>query len=107
VSDRAKLAVASGDGRMSELFENLQAGDDLVEQFDQEFRRGLMDQAVAFVRPRVSPRMWDAFRLTALEGCSGASVAAQLDMTVSHVYVAKSKVRKLIREEVRRLEASE
>jgi RNA polymerase sigma factor (sigma-70 family) len=107
VSDRTRLGVGSGDSRLSELFDNLHAGDELVEQIDQEFRRGLMDQAVAFVRPRVSPRIWDAFRLTALEGQSGAAVAAQLEMQVSHVYVAKSKVKKLIRDEIRRLEASE
>ena len=51
--------------------------------------------------------MWDAFRLTALEGHSGSRVAVQLEMKVSHVYVAKSKVKKLIRDEIRRLEASE
>jgi RNA polymerase sigma factor (sigma-70 family) len=107
VSDRKRQGVGSGDSRISELFENLAAGDELADRLDQEFRRALMDQAVALVRPRVAPRTWDAFRLTALEGRTGAAVAAQLEMKVAHVYVAKSEIKNMIREEIRRLETSE
>ena len=53
---------------MEELLESLQAGDELVEQLDMEFRREVMDRAMERVRQRVSERTWDAFRLTALEG---------------------------------------
>jgi RNA polymerase sigma-70 factor (ECF subfamily) len=55
----------------------------------------------------VAPRTWDAFRLTALEGCSGAAVAAQLQMKIARVYVAKNEIKTMIREEVRRLEGIE
>jgi hypothetical protein len=61
-----------------------------VQHLEEEFRRELMDQAMVRVRPRVAPRTWDAFRLTALEGCSGAAGAAQLAIKVARVYVAKS-----------------
>ncbi len=44
------------------------------------------------VRPRVAPKTWDAFRLTALEGCSGATAAARLGMKITRVYGAKSEV---------------
>jgi RNA polymerase sigma factor (sigma-70 family) len=107
VSDRKRQGVGSGDSRIGELFENLEAGDELADRLDQEFRRALMDQAVALVRPRVAPRTWDAFRLTALEGRTGAAVAAQLEMKVAHVYVAKSEIKNMIREEIRRLETRE
>ena len=70
VGDRKRSGVASGDSRMSELLENIQAGDGLVEQLEEEFRRELMDEAMARVQPRVAQWTWDAFRLTALEGCS-------------------------------------
>jgi hypothetical protein len=66
-----------------------------------------MDQAMALVRKRVEPRTWDAFRLTALEGCSGAAVAAQLEMKIARVYVAKSEVKAMIRREIRKLEGTE
>ena len=62
---------------------------------------------MAIVRPRVALRTWDAFRLTALEGCSGAAAAAQLEMKVARVYVAKSEVKKMIQDEIRKLEGIE
>jgi RNA polymerase sigma factor (sigma-70 family) len=107
VDERKRVGVGSGDSRMGELFGSLEAGDDLVQHLEEEFRRELMDQAMVRVRPRVAPRTWDAFRLTALEGCSGAAVAAQLAMKVARVYVAKSEVKQMIREEIRKLETTE
>jgi hypothetical protein len=91
---------------MREFFENLEA-DDLVHQLEEQFRRELMDQAMPRVRPRVAARTWDAFRLTALEGCSGIAVAAQLELKVARVYVARSEVKKMIQEDVRKLEGIE
>jgi RNA polymerase sigma factor (sigma-70 family) len=99
--------IASGDSRLREFFESLEAGDDLVRHLEEEFHRELMDQAMTLVRPRVAQRTWDAFRLTALEGCSGAATAAQLEMKVAHVYVAKNEVKEMIRQEIRKLEGTE
>jgi len=107
VAERKRAGAGSGDSRMGELLGNIQAGDGLVQQLDEEFRRELLDEAMARVQPRVAPRTWDAFRLTALEGCSGATAAARLQMKVAHIYVAKSEVKMMIREEVRRLEGTE
>ena len=56
------------------------------------------------VRARVKPQQWEAFRLTALEGLSGAETGARLGMLVATVFTTKSKVQKLVRDEVRRLE---
>ena len=107
VAESERVGLGSGGSRMGEFFDNLQAGDDLVEHLEEEFRRELMDQAMVRVRSRVAPRTWDAFRLTALEGCSGAAAAAQLEMKIARVYVAKSEVKKMIREEIRKLEGVE
>ena len=46
-------------------------------------------------------------RAEALDGCSGATAAAQLQMKVARVYVAKSEVKAMIRDEIRKLEGSE
>jgi hypothetical protein len=66
-----------------------------------------MDEAMVGVRPRVAARTWDSVRLTALEAWSGAVAAAQLEMKVARVYVAKNEVKELIPREVRKLERSE
>jgi RNA polymerase sigma factor (sigma-70 family) len=104
VAERKRAGIGSGDSRMLEFFESLEAGDDLVRHIEQEFERELFEQAIERVRPRVRPRTWDAFRLTALEGCSGAAAAAQLELTVDRVYGARSEVKRMIQDEVRKLE---
>ncbi len=106
IAEKKRAGIASGDSRMGEFFESLEAGDDLVRHIEEEFQRELMEQAMAMVRERVAPRTWDAFRLTALEGCSGAAAAVQLEMKVARVYVAKSEVKEMIRQEVRKLEGT-
>jgi RNA polymerase sigma factor (sigma-70 family) len=103
VDDRKRGGIGSGDSRMSELFENIQAGDDLDQHLEAEFHRELMEQAMVLVRPRVAARTWDAFRLTALEGCSGATAASRLEMNITRVYTAKSEVKRMIRDEIRKL----
>jgi len=47
---------------------------------------------------------WSAFRLTALEGRSGAEAAAALGLSVAAVFMNKSRVQKMLREEVARLD---
>jgi DNA-directed RNA polymerase specialized sigma24 family protein len=75
----------------------------LVQHLEEDFRLELMDQAMARVWPRVEPRTWDAFRLTALEGWSGATAADRLEMNITRVYSAKSEVKRMIRAEIRKL----
>ena len=106
-AERRRSGVGVGERSVSELLRNLQAGENLVEQLDAEFRQEVMDRAMERVRRRVSARTWDAFRLTALEGWSGAAVAGRLEMKVARVYGARSEVKEMIREEVRMLEGLE
>jgi DNA-directed RNA polymerase specialized sigma24 family protein len=56
------------------------------------------------VRLRVAPHTWEAFRLVAVEGLPVAEVAAAVQMQVAMVYVAKSKVQKMLQEEIQKLE---
>jgi RNA polymerase sigma-70 factor (ECF subfamily) len=72
----------------------------LYEQFDQ----GLLAEAQDRVRQRVEAHTWEAFRLTALEGRFGADAAAQLGLKAATVFKAKSKVQKMLKEEIARLE---
>jgi RNA polymerase sigma-70 factor (ECF subfamily) len=105
--EQKRAGLGAGDPRVAVLLDNAQAGDDLAEQLDAEFRREVMDRAMERVRPRVAPRTWDAFRLTALEGLSGKAVAERLEMTLVRVYGARSSVQGMIRQEVRALEGLE
>jgi RNA polymerase sigma factor (sigma-70 family) len=106
-AERRRSGLRVGERGVSELLGNLQAGENLVEQLDAEFRREVMDRAMEQVRRRVSERTWHAFQLTALEGLSGSAAAGRLEMKVARVYGAKSAVKEMIREEVRKLEGLE
>jgi RNA polymerase sigma-70 factor (ECF subfamily) len=86
-----------------EMLQSESAGEDFLRQLEQESDRELLERAMAVVRPRVQPHTWEAFWLLAVAGRSGAEAAAQLDMKVGTVFVARSKVQKMLREEIQRL----
>jgi RNA polymerase sigma factor (sigma-70 family) len=94
----------SGETALIRLLENVQAREDLVREMETEYERELFEEALKRVRERVPVQQWEAFRLTALEQLSGAEAAARLGMLVATVYTARSKVQKLVRDEVQRLE---
>jgi RNA polymerase sigma-70 factor (ECF subfamily) len=107
VAERRRAGIGTGDTPMAAFLNNLTAGGDLAGDLQEEFRRELLDLAMARVKARVPSQTWDAFRLTALEGCSGAEAAAELQMRTAQVYLARSKVKKRIQEEVQRLEGGQ
>lgn len=57
------------------------------------------------VKNRVDPKLWDAFRLTAIDGLPSADVAALLGMQIANVYRARSTVQEMIRREGRAIDA--
>lgn len=97
----------SGDSQVLGLLQTAEARDDLVRHLNEQFDRELLAEASDRVRLRVAPQTWEAFRLTALEGLSGAAAAAQIPMEVTQVYVARRRVQKMLQEEVGRLEQLE
>jgi RNA polymerase sigma factor (sigma-70 family) len=99
-----RKAVAVGGSQALEMLATVEAREDLVRRLDGEFDRELLEEARARVRLRVTPRTWEAFELTAIQGQSGAEVAAALDMKVATVFVARSKVQKMLQEEIQKLE---
>lgn len=94
----------SGDSAEFDRLSSAEAREDLFRQLDEAFDRELLEAAVVRVRLRVAPNTWDAFRLTAQEGLSGAEAAARVGMQVAQVYVARRRVQAMLQEEVRRLD---
>jgi RNA polymerase sigma-70 factor (ECF subfamily) len=98
-----RRAGTTGAGAGLALLRSPAAGEDFLRQLERESERELLELAMGLVRLRVEPHTWEAFRLMALEGQPGADVAAQLGIKVGTVFVARSKVQKMLKEEVRRL----
>jgi RNA polymerase sigma factor (sigma-70 family) len=104
VTGRQRAVPGSGDSAVLAALQTVAARDDLATQLEAAFDQELLALAQEVVRRRVEPHTWDAFRLTALEGRSGAEAAAALNMRRGAVFQAKSKVQKLLRQEIERLE---
>jgi RNA polymerase sigma-70 factor (ECF subfamily) len=94
----------SGDTAVLEQLHSVAAGEDLLKRLEEGFDQEILEEAVRRVRLRIEPQTWEAFRLTAEEGLSGAEASARIGLRVSQVYVAKRRVRQMLQDEVRKLE---
>jgi RNA polymerase sigma-70 factor (ECF subfamily) len=97
----------SADSAVWAALDTVAARDDLLTRLEAAFDQELLELAARRVQDRVEPHTWEAFRLTAVEGRSGAEAAAALGMQVGTVFKAKSKVQRMLREEVERLESED
>lgn len=97
-------ASGSGDSGVNRLLDSVAARDDFLQYLDEEATRELLEEAMRQVRGRVQVHTWEAFRLVALEGLSGAEAADHLKMSVGSVFVARCRVQKMLHEEVARLD---
>jgi RNA polymerase sigma-70 factor (ECF subfamily) len=104
LADRRRAAQATGDSQVVELLQTVEARDDLRRRLEEEFDLELLEIVKPRVRGRVEPRTWEAYRLTAEEQLSGAEAGARLGLKVATVFVARSKVQKMLREELHNLE---
>lgn len=107
IASRRLVPSGCGPGEDPNWLESVAARDDLLERLDEQFDRELLEVAIVRVRLRVEPQTWEAFELTALEHMAGAEVAERLGMRVASVFKAKSRVQKMLREEIARLEGSD
>jgi RNA polymerase sigma-70 factor (ECF subfamily) len=64
------------------------------ERWEREYRQRLFAAAADFVRPRVDAIHWRVFWLAAVEGKSGAEVAAECGVKVEQVYVIRQRIQK-------------
>jgi RNA polymerase sigma factor (sigma-70 family) len=99
--------LAAGGTEAGRLFHSIEAREDLVQRLEGEFDRELLEEAIARVRERVTPRTWKAYEMTAVDGKSGAETAEALGMKVATVFVAKSKVLKMLQDERKQLEGTD
>jgi RNA polymerase sigma-70 factor (ECF subfamily) len=105
VNSPRRAKATTGDGQAWEMMQSLEAREDLIHKLEEAFDHELLEAAKVRVRLRVAPHTWEAFRLVAFEGLPVAEVAAAVQMQVAMVYVAKSKVQKMLQEEIQKLEA--
>jgi RNA polymerase sigma factor (sigma-70 family) len=104
---KRRLVVGIAQASVYDVVASAEARDDLAARLEAAFDLERLEVAQMRVRQRIEPHTWEAFRLTALEGKSGADVAGVLHMQVGTVFKAKSKVQRMLREEIEHLEGEE
>jgi RNA polymerase sigma-70 factor (ECF subfamily) len=96
--------AGTGDKGTIDQLDHVAARDELQEQLSDAFDREILEAAMERVRSRVDSRTWEAFRLTALEGFSGAETAARVGIGIAAAFKAKSRVQRMLREDVQRFQ---
>lgn len=100
----------AGGGGDTEMLANLATAPETAgmdAELEREHEKELLRQAERRVRQRVQPHTWEAFRLSAVELVSAKETAQRLGMRVGEVYVAKSRVIKLLNQEVTRMQSTD
>jgi RNA polymerase sigma-70 factor (ECF subfamily) len=107
LDSKRRAVTATANKGVQAVLGSVQAREDLAARLQQAFDLERLEMAQARVRQRIEPHTWEAFRLTAREGKSGEEAASLLGMQVGTVFKAKSKVQKMLRDEIERLEREE
>ena len=101
---------ATGDTITAEQLSSLadpRALNELTDRIESQYREELLKEVEGRIKARVKSETWAAWQLTAVEQIPAAEAAGHIGMSVSEVYVAKSRVNKMMREEVQKLERLE
>ncbi|TWT32619.1 RNA polymerase sigma factor [Blastopirellula retiformator] len=97
--------IGSGDSQIAGLLAQLpDPNSESTQLFALEYRREQFRCAAEQVRGQVNERQWQAFWKTSVEATPIPQVAAELQMTVGSVYIARSRITKRIREKISSLE---
>lgn len=83
---------------------NLKARDELISYFDKMAEMEILDLAMSRVRAKVEPKTWEIFDRTELKNQSCDFVASEMNVAVGIIYAATYRVRKLIHQEVKRID---
>src|SRR5262249_22752152 len=96
---RQALPVTAGEEALAEV-----AGpDDLDAFWEGEHRRHLLRRALELMQAEFTPATWKACWEFAAEGRPAAEVAAELGISENAVYIAKSRVFRRLRQELKGL----
>lgn len=101
---RGRHPQASGDSRIADMLQQLESpGSSLGRQWDAEHDRYVAHRLLARIQPLFEPATLEAFRRVVLEGQKPRDVAAALGLTVNAVLIAKSRVLRQLRREMKGL----
>ena len=72
-----------------------------------DLQQTLLDRAMSRICDKFQPTTWETFRLATLEGLAAREVSRRVGISPDAVYIAKCRVLKRLRREVRQLNAEQ
>ncbi len=97
---RDRRPIAAGGSSFHEQLNQLtDDGSPASQLWDRQHDEHVMSQLMETLRPRFAPQTWQAFRMQVIEGRRADAVATELGLSLSSVYVAKSRVLNALRRE--------
>ena len=97
---RGPREVGSGDSDLREMINQVPEQEETLSLFKREHQRLVLREASERLRPKISPSIWDAFWLTAVEELSIADAAKKLGKSQGAIRVARCRVLAQLRKEV-------
>ena len=101
---RRKKAVTAEKTEIWEQLLNTPAAEDFSERMEKAFDLELLQEAKQRVQNRLAAHTWRAFELSEKGKLSAQEIGSETGLSVAMVYVAKSKVVRLLKQEVSRIE---
>jgi RNA polymerase sigma-70 factor (ECF subfamily) len=92
-----KVAGNEGFGGVLDQLEDPESA--LSKVWDKEHDEHVTRRLLEMIRPRFEAKTWQAFQRVALEGSSVDAVAEELGLSVNAVFIAKSRVLHMLRQE--------
>jgi len=100
-----KQPRGSGDSGVQQILASQTLDDgELQRLWDEEYEQRLFDWAAEKVRGQFTGPTWQAFWQTAVENRPVSEVAADLELTVGAVYIAKSRVLARLKEQIEQVD---
>ena len=106
VKSKSRQPSGTGSDELHEVLAAIETRDEFVSKMDEECEREMLEQAMLVVRRRVEDHNWKAFQMTVFDGMPGVEVAKQLNMAVTAVYKARSRVKKMLTDEIEKLDSA-
>ena len=107
LEQQRRRAAISGDTVIMQLIDSKDVQNDFFQQLEEEWKRELLEEASKQVRNRVQPHTWETFQLLTRDGLTGVAVAERMGMKVGAVWVVKSKVQRMLQQEITKLTSRE
>ena len=101
---RQTRPLATGDSDLARKLNELEDPHSALSQrWDRAHDRHVARRLLKLIEPEFEATTWQAFRRVALDGAEPAAVAAELGISLNAVYLAKYRVLRRLREEIRGL----